>query len=181
MARQRRQTDWHGQGIRNETMTQDSSGFITVISAAELDKYSNPTVVRCVGKVFQGISRHTSAQNDHSSVVYLGLAVVHSELSGGRDIVNSLSDDDWMWIGLHIAGMTKADIMGASDGGGGQQVATGVGSRHLPYAPVEFDVRAMRRCPDPLELRLYWQQFSDGAALDTDPTLEGFVRALVKE
>lgn len=184
MARNRRQTDWHGVAIRGEALgtTGANTGFVTVASAAQLDKYSNPTVTRVLGTLFQGVSRNTGTQDDLASILYLGLAVVHQDLSGGRDIVNQFNDDDWMWTGLHIMGMTRLALAGGGWDGSQVQVAgAGFGSLHLPYAPLEFDTRAMRRCGDPLELRLYWQQFVDGADFDVTPTLEGYVRALIKE
>jgi len=180
----RRGTAWYGKTFAYQALTTGISSIDLVSDTLLHGTAESPTVIRMLGRLWFGFERSDGGfQESQRSDLFLGISCVKPTLPNlsPRD---NVSDEDWMWIGFMRAESTFIEETSRQFdantviGGTTESRAT----QHIPSTleEVSFDVRSMRKAPQPCEVRLSLQLTEQLAQTGASHKLSGFIRILVK-
>ena len=179
----RRRTFWLGHAISYQTVPGGTTNIVLASSSQIHATTQDPTVVRIVGRLWFGFERNTEFAESMRSICQVGIACVHEDVANPNP-KSDLGEEIWMWQGLMMTQATFVeypDRQNAADtiiGGSTQSRA----SQHVPTGieHLDLDIRAMRKAPEPCELRLAIDVAEVMTATSSVNKIAGFVRMLFK-
>jgi len=144
----------------------------------------SPTVIRMLGRLWFGYERADAGfQESQRSELWLGLTC-RNPVMPVQSVKDNIGDEDWMWTTYMRAESTFVEYpdrqFDTNTIIGGTQSSRG--TQHIPsdFSYVEFDVRSMRKAPQPCEVRLSVHLIEKMATTGASHKLSGLIRILVK-
>ena len=186
MARKpRRRSFWLGRSFDYLALTTGTQ-VIEIISEPNLHLVSEePTIIRMVGRLAFQFERAAGDFNESMrSAAWLGISCLHEDLTG-QSPKDDLSEEHWMWCSYL---QTQATFIEAPTREfDSNTVISGAtasrASQHVPNAleSVEFDIRSMRKVPEPCNLEFSLTVEEQMATTGALHKLSGFIRVLLKQ
>jgi len=181
----RRKTYWRGRSFDYLPITTGKQS-IEIVSNANLHLVSEePTVIRMVGRLlFQFERAGGGFEQSMRSACWAGITCMHEELTS-QSAKDDLAGEFWMWASYLTTQATftefpdrQFDSNTVISGG-----TLSRGSQHVPvdFEGVDFDIRAMRKAPEPCNIELNLHVEEQMPTTGADHFISGLIRVLLKE
>jgi len=179
MGRSRRKTAWHGKKIDYVSLSVANNTVQLVSSNTLHGTTQDPTIIRIVGRLLFMSERDTdtfieSARTD----AWVGINCHHEDVTA-QSVRDNPEAEGWMWTSFLHVEQTK---MALPYWNGSAEIIKDT-TQHIPqeFAQVEFDIRAMRKAPEPCEINLMVHLKEQMTNTVGGHFISGLVRVLVKE
>jgi len=182
MARGRRKTFWLAKAFQYESLNVGINSDTLASNAALHTNSDEVTIIRIVGTLLYQHERDTGGfTNSNRSNFYAGITCLHEDVSTPSPLVD-MAEEHWMWSGMANAQatFTQFPIWNTTTTAIVKDSTTQATSHVTGNEKITFDVRSMRKAPEPCKLIL--TTYVDEVMTETGAShfVSGLVRILCK-